>query len=81
MRRSVWLGVIVAAFFAAPSGTILAQQAQTQTMCPAVVTPVCATKSGRLMTYNNDCEAQRDGAHDIKAGKCPAVAAEPKSGY
>jgi hypothetical protein len=43
---------------------------QAQTACPTVVDPVCATKNGKRIRYNNACEAERDGATNITKGDC-----------
>ena len=87
MTPKSWFVLIAAVGFAAAPAfadsispqqrVILAQGAQT--MCPQVVIPVCAMKDGKPVAYNNDCEARRDGATDVKPGRC--TGASSSSGY
>jgi hypothetical protein len=77
-RNLLFLSVICA------TGTALAQMppnlsitkdgrlrfAQAKTDCPDNVVPVCGTKNGKRVRYNNACEAERDGATNITKGDC-----------
>jgi hypothetical protein len=54
-----------------PHELMIAQaNTQSQTLCPQNIVPVCAIKDGKATTYNNDCEARRAGATEIKPGRC-----------
>lgn len=44
--------------------------AQAKGNCPDNVDPVCGTKNGKRVRYNNACEAERDGATNITKGDC-----------
>ncbi|WP_316395245.1 hypothetical protein [Bradyrhizobium sp. 33ap4] len=47
------------------------QQAVLAKSCPQLVNPVCAVSPARqLQTYNNSCEAARDGARFLHKGDC-----------
>jgi hypothetical protein len=59
-------------------------------MCPHLVSPVCALKGETRTTYNNSCEAERDGAGVLHDGACeggdmcsmiykPVCAVDPKT--
>jgi len=59
-------------------------------MCPHLVSPVCALKGTARTTFNNSCEAERDGASVLHDGACeggdmcsmlykPVCAVDPKT--
>jgi len=39
--------------------------------CYEIYLPVCGTRDGQRVTYDNQCYARRDGATDIANGRCP----------
>jgi hypothetical protein len=39
-------------------------------VCPHLVAPVCALKGTARTTFNNSCEAERDGANVLHDGAC-----------
>jgi len=39
-------------------------------MCPHLVSPVCALKGTARTTFNNSCEAERDGGSVLHDGAC-----------
>lgn len=45
--------------------------------CPGLHAPVCALKDGALRSYANICDAGRDGARRIAAGRCRREAERP----
>lgn len=76
MRYGVALAIVCISL-----GTLLTAEVQAQNAakgrvrlvdvkCPDVIIPVCGTKDGSRVTYNNECEAKRAGATDIKPGRC-----------
>ena len=63
--------LIVAFLFSMIPSMTLAQEGKSDLIiCPAVIREVCALKSGKQVTYKNDCEANKDGAIVVANGAC-----------
>lgn len=41
--------------------------------CPKVDVPVCGTKDEKQKSYDNDCEAWRDDATNVRPGECQGL--------
>jgi hypothetical protein len=39
--------------------------------CPLMLAPVCGAVKGKPTNFNNDCEAQRAKAKNVRPGACP----------
>jgi hypothetical protein len=68
---------ILAAMFtcagtASGAGEIIPAQAQTPQACTMIYLPVCGTdRTGKRVTYSNDCFARVAKATNVTPGECP----------